>query len=955
MADDPELVAVDLVARTEKFDGKLEQSATEFTNNMKRIENAADKAETKVRRSMDEMAAATARSSRTSKQLGLQVGQIGSQLAVGTSPFIIMAQQSSDLAYALDGVGGKFGKVIGFLGTWQGALLLAAGTIALQFLPRLFDMNHELDDAIDKLRENADKADLARRAQEAFGKTIEGVGERIRKTREELEKLNLVQQTAAEKALGEANQELATSAKLYQDQVDALELAKQRLQNAIKNPVSIAYNAEDQAAQLFYLQRQLEKVNDQLEKAKKNRDAAKAAVATAQSQVVVEAALRTEEERINRLYDQRIESARKLALANGTVATKLEEQVRQIEKAREADLKRIRDQKKEANAAAPNLSPVTGQEIARALGTSVNSGFRTAARNKAVGGSANSYHLGGPNAAVQAIDIPLTVNGKPLTKAGIRAALGPLGVEIKELLGPGDKNHDDHFHIAFSRKRVGADKINNDAEKLADQEERRRQAFENELANLLSGELDARQALVTNAEELVKLELDSIDIARKRYNDNLQSLVATDKLTAEEAAILQGINEERAKLRAELVKRREAERQFRLREADLQRQGQFASEQRNTAAELLQGMEQLADTQRERREIERRLIDLQYQEERARNDYLIGYYQRLKTQEGISESELAEAKAQADIATLRNSSLDQRKANTQAASDRGTAGPFQAYLDTLPDTVGQVNEALEAVAAGGLQTFVDSLTDAIVNFRSLGDVGRAVLQSLTAGLVKLAIQQLILKAVSATVGTAAVAGTNVLASSAAAAWAPAAALASLATLGANAGPAAAALAATTGLAAGLAIGGGGLGLRDGGPVWGPGGPRDDKVAIRGSNGEYMIQARSVRKLGRAALDHINRTGELPYAYGGPIGGIVPDNSPARRTGGGGESSLSADSINRLGQIVAEAAKAMPDVKLYPTLDPGAAMQAALASPGGSRAMFDFINQNQGRFRSALEQ
>ncbi|WP_214103239.1 hypothetical protein [Acrocarpospora catenulata] len=54
---------------------------------------------------------------------------------------------------------------------------------------------------------------------------------------------------------------------------------------------------------------------------------------------------------------------------------------------------------------------------------------------------------------------------------------------------------------------------------------------------------------------------------------------------------------------------------------------------------------------------------------------------------------------------------------------------------------------------------------------------------------------------------------------------------------------------------------------DGGPVVGPGGPRDDQVAIWASNGEYVINAASTRKH-RGAIEAINAD---RFADGGPVG------------------------------------------------------------------------------------
>jgi hypothetical protein len=954
-AADPDVVAIELVGNLDQFDRTVKQSANEFGSDMQRIKTSADQAERAVTYSMGKAGLSVKQSAQQTRLLGIQVGQIGSQLAAGTSPFLILAQQSSDFAFALQGTNGILGRAAMFLSTWQGALLLAAGTVAATMIPSLIDFGDELDDEIDKLKEAAEKTRLHDEAQEEFGKTIEGVTQALDENEEALRKLNLVQDSGAEAALKAAEAQREKTIRIREDTVALLENAR-AAEKALQSNIGFTGDPVAQEVAVAAAVTRVSELETLLKNAEEQLARARQQVVGARAAVVVEQAMRSAEERINDRYDAQIDGARRAAIASGLNEAALRKEVDAINAARAAELERYRESQRQQRQRQSDLPPVTRQEVARAIGAPITSGFRTPAQNRAADGAANSFHLGNATAAVQAIDIPLTVNGKPLTKAGIRAMLEPLGVVIRELLGPGDKGHDDHFHVAFERKRAGADRIAElqqkaaeDAERARVAEERRRQSFENELADLLDDEVAARQALITSVEEIARLELQAIEISRQRYADNLDSLVEQKKLTDEEANQLRGINEERAKLRAELVQRREDERKFRMAEADRRRDLEFGSDQRSDTADLLQGQGDLARTQKERRDIERRLLDLQFQEERARNDYLIGFYERLKLQEGITESELKEAEAAAKSAELRNASIEQRQANAQAGSDQSTMGGLESFFDDIPRTADELNEALEMVAAGGLASVVDGLTDAIVNFRSLKDVGLAVLQTITAQLVKMALQQILLHTVGEALGLASIATTTAAASAAGAAWAAPAALASLATLGANAGPAAAAIASTTALATALGV----VPKRDGGPIFGRGGPRDDMNLIAASNGEYMIKAASARKLGRAALDRMNLTGELPYGFanGGSIG-FSPRNTPVSG-GGGGMASLSEQSINRLGQIVREAASAMPDVKLFPTLDPGAALRAALASPGGQRAMFDFVTDNPGQFRSAL--
>lgn len=274
--------------------------------------------------------------------------------------------------------------------------------------------------------------------------------------------------------------------------------------------------------------------------------------------------------------------------------------------------------------------------------------------------------------------------------------------------------------------------------------------------------------------------------------------------------------------------------------------------------------------------------------------------------------------------------------------------PLQEWAKDIPRTADAINNALKSVVVDGLNTFNDQLADAIVNFHSLGDVGRAVLKTVTSDLIKMALKQIEIHVLGKALGLSSIATTAAEASAAGAAWAAPAALASLATLGANAGPAAAAIVSTTALATGLGV----IPKKDGGAIFGPGGPTSDKVPVLASNGEYMIRAFAASRLGLANLDYMNRTGQLPMAFagGGAIRAVSPSNTPLRAAA---SPAFDASFLRGLRGIVSDAVHAMPDVKLYPTLDPAEAFEKMLASPGGQRAMFNFLNRNSGKVNSSL--
>ena len=166
----------------------------------------------------------------------------------------------------------------------------------------------------------------------------------------------------------------------------------------------------------------------------------------------------------------------------------------------------------------------------------------------------------------------------------------------------------------------------------------------------------------------------------------------------------------------------------------------------------------------------------------------------------------------------------------------------------------------------------NSIGQAIVYSEDLGEALSSVAQEALAGLisafVKLGIQWLVNAAIGKTLAASATAATSAQAAAAAAAWAPAAALASLATAGANAAPASAAIASTSALSAGVAATAGAF--ADGGEIQGQGGPREDNLIARVSNGEFVVNARDAQK-NLGLLNAINKGKALPmFRDGGEI-------------------------------------------------------------------------------------
>lgn len=956
---DAERVIVELLAKVDNFDGTVKQSATTFESSMDKIEKSAEKAEQAVTKGSKKQTKSLDDAGKSTTQFVRKISEASTIVSSNKSPFVVIPKQAPAVGNAMRLVSTGAGLLGGVLG---GALAAGALTAVAALATLIFkneDAAESIDELIEKLKKNAAETAANEQAQLAFANTIEGVTEAVRENEKALDALDDAHKTGARQALESAVAARARLEIIRAETLALIENARARLE--VTRATSIGTGETPEIA-AFGVSAAISNL-DKLEKALTKVDAITVKVdehiQRALSHRVVELATASDIEKVNQKYDAQINTARKAALASGTVETALRREITAIEAAREAELKRLKDIEaarrqadRDNRQSGRQISEAEARAIVASIGGTVTSGTRTPAQNRAVDGAANSFHLKG-----QAIDIAKTAG---LTLGKIVKAFEKAGVSLIEKLDEGD-----HFHIAFARRSAGGRRGPSDetlakrALAEAQAELRRQQAYENELASLREDEIQARQALITSAEEIAKLELQAIEVARTKYNDNLDSLVEQKKLLSEEATELRKINDERAKLRAELVQRREDERKFRMQEAAAQRQLEASVGSIGVEQELLQSQERLATTAKERGDIERRLLDLQFQEERlaleaaiARAARLKAEYERTKSQETLALLEQAEVDAA--IARQRLGTIDERQGNAQAGADRDNASPLTAFFQDIPNTAAEIDEAFESIAAGGLATFTDALTDAIVNFRSLGDVGRAVLQDLTAALVRMAIQQIILRTIGQTSGQAAVAQTTVQAGQTAAAWAPAAAAASLATAGGNSAGAIAAIAAVAALAAGLFIG---SKLKDGGRVYGPGTSTSDSVPIMGSKDEFMLRAAAARSIGYDNLAFMNRTGRLPQGYEG--GGAIkaPNlgqmNMRAVPGGRGGNSELSERSVAKLRQIVSDSINAMPDVKLYPTVDSGDTFRRGLRTTAGSREMQAWLSDNAGAVKATL--
>lgn len=239
--------------------------------------------------------------------------------------------------------------------------------------------------------------------------------------------------------------------------------------------------------------------------------------------------------------------------------------------------------------------------------------------------------------------------------------------------------------------------------------------------------------------------------------------------------------------------------------------------------DILQAQGSLATTAAERRIVALKLLDMDKDEEKLRLQHIIDMAR-------LGRATAAEAQA----AEARLGKLDAIYGGRRQDAMRDTESPLDRYIRETNKTGAEMNEALQGVAVNGLEAFSDGLVDAIVNFRSLGDVARSVIQQILSDLLRLQIQKAMAGIASSILGG--LGGGGSLASSAAS------------TIAAN--PAIFAM---------------------GGPVKGPGTSTSDSILARLSNGEFVMNAAAVRRIGVGNLSALNEGRHPRFATGGMVG------------------------------------------------------------------------------------
>lgn len=296
-----------------------------------------------------------------------------------------------------------------------------------------------------------------------------------------------------------------------------------------------------------------------------------------------------------------------------------------------------------------------------------------------------------------------------------KAASGPANFKIADLL---DKSLDQGSAVAELIKPTKGKRA------PKDRSDQRDERFDDQLAQLQDQQLQYQMQLTSDVRERAGLEHQQIDNAMDSYRVDIEHQVAQKEISAEAGKQLVIEKEKTVEQQHALVN-------FKLDNDLAQQELSLKRAANDNAATLLRGELGMARTQDERRRIQLDLLDKEYELQKATLEAVLARRDATEIEKQIAQAKLDQ--------------LEKEKGLSGAAVNRETMGSMAKYLDSMPKTLAEVNEQLDEIKADGLKSLNDGLADAIMGVRSFGDVFKSVANQVIADILRIVIQQQLIK------------------------------------------------------------------------------------------------------------------------------------------------------------------------------------------------------------------
>ena len=279
---------------------------------------------------------------------------------------------------------------------------------------------------------------------------------------------------------------------------------------------------------------------------------------------------------------------------------------------------------------------------------------------------------------------------------------------------------------AAAKAKRESEKAAREAERQIERDRRSLEAFRADKSRSEAAELDSRAALATTAEERFDFERQALeqDKAERLRQIDAEGPQGSKRYSEAQVAELKALEERIAANKSRAVDLKQAEftagEELKLNTASL-----------SDAQDLVHLQSGLAHTSRDRRAADLRLLDLQMEQEKLALEAIVA--SRDSTE------------ADKEIARRRLAMLPRLREQQGRAVEQQTMGPLASYLDAIPRTSDEINEALEGVEVQGLDSLKSGLLDTIKGVGDLGDAFTNMADTVIDGLLNIALQQMLIK------------------------------------------------------------------------------------------------------------------------------------------------------------------------------------------------------------------
>lgn len=715
--------------------------------------------------------------------------------AFGTPITKIFALQVAQVGQAAALAGGSMGKFGAILSSGWGIAAIAAISVLSTLIAKHKDAAESVDDLIKKKKEDAEKTDASRIADERWADSIGGLIQRNEDLIKTLKDRLKAQEDIALQELQAAQRDRVTAEKAVADAQKALnDLKAQQKTQFGPGAVGIGQGAAVSGVSESNLAQRIAAAESRLRDARRGLADTETAIRQATISVGEEegkalADLSSALDLWAKRYTSAlhgIEQANNGALAGSTgvitqafeslkkamgdaagqglsadfynartrskdLGVELEKgklsvadyakAINELAKSLEAAAKAAQEAKKHTGSglSGKQIGFAEATDIARGAGLVVTSGQRSFADQQRL---YNTVRTAANPVARPGTSAHEGVNGKwaldiafapGLTPDKIRKIYGDQGVSLTALY-----KETGHFHIEGSRSQAAAAQAKQD--RAAQKEQTDDDSFARQMAQLDAQILDARRQQFAGYDTQADLQTQEIEAQRQANEAAIQKQLDAQQIDAAQAEQLRLQNDDLAAAREAVVTHRKYL-------DGLKQIGELVDQQYQFQIDDLTFADQIAKTQAEHRRIELERLDIQMKQKEEDLKRLLLSIQSNKDFATSVDLQNQALQVQGQIARI---PIERSQGQQQII--RNTQSPFEQWMQDAKTAAIDINASLETIEVKGLDGLTDALTDVITGTKSLRSAFHELALSILEDLVRMTIKMLLFKAISGIAG-----------------------------------------------------------------------------------------------------------------------------------------------------------------------------------------------------------